>query len=72
MLKGITIVLALGALLLAALGRTKRFARLRYPGWACFAGCLFCMLLSALPWTHMLLFTLLLLSVSAWRMPREL
>ncbi len=64
--------LALLSLLLAALGRTARFSRLRYPGWLCFAGCLFCMLLDGLSWPYMLLLSLLLASVSAWRNPREL
>ena len=72
MLKGITAALALPALIFAVLGRTARLSRLRYPGWLCFTGCLFCMLLDGLPWTHMLLLSLLLLSASAWRPPHEL
>ena len=72
MLEGIIAASALLSMILAFLGRNVRMSRLRYPGWLCFAVCLFCMLLDGLPWTHMLLLSLLLTSVSAWRKPNEL
>ena len=72
MLKGIIAASALLSLTLTFLGRTMRMSRLRYPGWLFFAFCLFCMLLDGLSWTYMLLLSLLLTSVSAWRKPQEL